>query len=98
MWPSWRRLKSSSAQNKYQFRIIKRAFGSKDASSTFYLLVMCVGENAGNTCEHLILPNSEIRRLIDRGVIRDVDPIPYLLIGKEAAASCSTEPKMFVGR
>lgn len=64
---------NASAQSKYQFRITKRAFGSKDAASTFYVLVMRVNENARNTCEHLVLPSSEIRRLVDRGVIRDGD-------------------------
>lgn len=60
-----------SAQGKYQFKITQRAFGSKDASSTFYVLVMRVIENSRNTCEHLIIPSSEMRRLVDRSVIRD---------------------------
>lgn len=60
-----------SAQGKYHFKITQRAFGSKDASTTFYVLVMRVIENSRNTCEHLIIPSSEIRRLVDRSVIRD---------------------------
>jgi hypothetical protein len=60
-----------SATNKYQFKVTKRAFGSKDASGTFYVLVMRVNENARNLCEHLVIPSSEIRRLVDKGVIRD---------------------------
>lgn len=62
---------NSSAQNKYQFKVTKRAFGSKDASGTFYVLVMRVNEDARNVCEHLVIPSSEIRRLVDKGVIRD---------------------------
>jgi hypothetical protein len=60
-----------SAQSKYVFKITKRAFGSKDASSTFYVLVMRINENARNLCEHLVIPSSEIRRLVDKAVIRD---------------------------
>lgn len=60
-----------SATGKYQFKITKRAFSSKDASSTFYVLVMRVIENSRNTCEHLIIPSNEIRRLVDKAVIRD---------------------------
>ena len=60
-----------SAQSKYQFKITKRAFGSKDASSTFYVLVMRVNEDTRNTCEYLVMPSSEIRRLVDKAVVRD---------------------------
>lgn len=60
-----------SAQSKHVFKITKRAFGSKDASSTFYVLVMRINENARNICEHLVIPSSEIRRLVDKAVIRD---------------------------
>ena len=62
-----------SVQSKYQFKITKRAFGSKDAASTFYVLVMRVNEDARNICEYLVLPSSEIRRLVDKSVIRDGD-------------------------
>lgn len=64
---------NTSAQNKYQFKVTKRAFSSKDASGTFYVLVMRVNENTRNICEHLVIPSSEIRRLVDKGVIRDGD-------------------------
>lgn len=60
-----------SLQNKYQFKITKRAFGSKDAASTFYVLVMRVNEDSRNICEYLVLPSSEIRRLVDKSVVRD---------------------------
>lgn len=64
---------NASAQNKFQFRITKRAFDSKDASSTFYVLVMRVTEDSRNACEYLVLPSSEIRRLVNRSVVRDGD-------------------------
>lgn len=62
-----------TAQSKYQFRVTKKAFGSKDASSTFYVLVMRVTEDSRNICEHLVLPSSWIRTMVDKGVIRDGD-------------------------
>ena len=62
-----------SLQSKYQFRVTKRAIGSKDAASTFYVLVMRVNEDTRNICEYLVLPSSEIRRLVDKAVIRDGD-------------------------
>ncbi len=64
-----------SAQNKFVFRVKKSVFGSKDASSTFYVLVMRINEDARNICEHLVIPSNEIRRLIDQGVIRDGESI-----------------------
>jgi len=60
-----------SPQDRYVFRITKRAFNSKDASSTFYVLVMRICEDSRNTCEHLVIPSHEIRRLVDKGVIKD---------------------------
>lgn len=60
-----------TAQGKYQFRLTRKAFGSKDASSTFYVLVMRVTEDGRNTCEHLVLPSSWIRTMVDKGVIRN---------------------------
>lgn len=62
---------ANASGSKYQFKITKRAFGSKDASSTFYVLVMRVNEDARNICEYLVLPSSEIRRLVDKSVVRD---------------------------
>lgn len=64
---------NASASNKFQFKITKRAFGSKDAAATFYVLVLRISENSRNTCEYLVLPSSEIRRLIDKGVVKDGD-------------------------
>ncbi len=63
----------TTSNNKFQFKITKRAFASKDASATFYALVLRVSENSRNICEHLILPSNEIRRLVDKGVVKDGD-------------------------
>jgi hypothetical protein len=62
-----------NSRSKYQFTLTKKAFGSKDASGTFYVLVMRVGEDSRNTCDFLVFPSSEIRRLVDIAVIRDGD-------------------------
>lgn len=64
---------NASASNKFQFKITRRAFGSKDASATFYVLVLRISESSRNTCEYLVLPSSEIRRLVDKGVIKEGD-------------------------
>ena len=68
-----------SAQNKYQFRVTKRAFGSKDASSTFYVLVMRTNEATRNICEYLVLPSSEIRRLVEKSVVRDGEALSIVI-------------------
>lgn len=60
-----------SAATKYQFRVTKKAFGAKDASATFYVLVMRVNEPTRNTCEYIVLPSSELRRLVEKSVVRD---------------------------
>jgi hypothetical protein len=60
-------------RSKYQFTLTKKAFGTKDASGTFYVLVMRVNEDSRNICDFLVLPSSEIRRLVDKAVIRDGD-------------------------
>jgi len=62
---------NATAGGKFQFKVTKRAFGSKDAAATFYVLVLRILEDSRNTCEYLILPSSEIRRLVDKGVVRD---------------------------
>ena len=66
---------NATAGNKFQFKITKRAFGSKDAAATFYVLVIRICENSRNTCEYLILPSNEIRRLVDKGVVKDGESI-----------------------
>lgn len=58
-----------SESNKYVFTLNQRAFDSKDSSSTFYILVMRTFTGSSYINNFLIFPNSEIRRLIDAGVI-----------------------------
>jgi hypothetical protein len=60
-----------SAASRYQFRVTKKSFGAKDASATFYVLVMRVNEPTRNTCEYIVLPSSELRRLVEKSVVRD---------------------------
>jgi hypothetical protein len=66
---------NATSDNKFQFKIRKRAFGSKDAAATFYVLVLRICENSRNTCEYIILPSSEIRRLVERSVVKDGESI-----------------------
>lgn len=58
-----------SESNKYIFTLNQRAYDSKDSSSTFYILVMRTFTGTSYTNSFLILPNSEVRRLIDSGII-----------------------------
>lgn len=64
-----------TTKDRFQFRITRRAFGSKDAAGTFYVLVLRLCESSRNTCEYLIFPSSEIRRLVDVGVLKGGDSI-----------------------
>lgn len=66
---------NATSGNKFQFKITKRAFDSKDAAATFYVLVLRICENSRNTCEYLILQSSEIRRLVVKGVVKDGEAI-----------------------
>ena len=54
-----------SANGKYAFTLQQSSFESADASSTFYILVM----RSRFSNDFLILPNSEIRRLIESGIL-----------------------------
>ncbi|MEG2922107.1 MAG: hypothetical protein RR856_13825, partial [Acinetobacter sp.] len=58
-----------SDSNKYVFTFNQRAYDSKDSSSTFYILVMRTFTGSSYMNNYLIFPNSEIRRLIDAGII-----------------------------
>lgn len=64
---------NNHSSNQFQFKITKQAFASKDASATFYVLVLRISENSRNTCDYLILPSNEIRRLVDKHVVKDGD-------------------------
>ena len=66
-----------SIQGKYRFTVTKKAFGSKDAATTFYILVMRSFITSRNVSDHLILPSSEVRKLVDRSVIKDGDSLTF---------------------
>lgn len=58
-----------SESNKYVFTFNQRSYDSKDSSLTFYILVMRTFTGSYYMNNYLIFPNSEIRRLIDAGII-----------------------------
>lgn len=58
-----------SDSNKYVFTFNQRSYDSKDSSSTYYILVMRTFTGISYMNNFLIFPNSEIRRLIDAGII-----------------------------
>ena len=58
-----------SDTNKYVFTVNQRAYDAKDSSSTFYILVMRTFTGMSYVNNYLILPNSDIRRFIDSGII-----------------------------
>ncbi|NHB59474.1 hypothetical protein G9F32_15880 [Acinetobacter sp. 194] len=66
-----------SESNKYVFTLNQKAYDSKDASSTFYILVMRTFTGSAYTNNFLIFPNSEIRRLIDAGVIAKGEKLSF---------------------
>lgn len=59
----------SESNNQYRFTINQRSYDSKDASSTFYIFVLrsCNGPSYVNN--YIILPNSDISRLLESGTI-----------------------------
>ncbi len=59
-----------STNGRYRFTITQKSFDAKDSSSTFYILVMRNFEGNRYVTDHLIIPNSEVRRLVERSVIR----------------------------
>jgi hypothetical protein len=66
-----------SVHGKYRFTITKKAFGSKDAATTFYILVMRSFITNRNVSDHLIFPSSEVRKLVDRSVISNGESLTF---------------------
>jgi hypothetical protein len=62
-----------SDSGKYNFTLQQRAFDAKNAYSTFYLLVMRTFESSRYVNNFLVLPNNEIRRLVESAVISKAD-------------------------
>jgi hypothetical protein len=70
-------VKTSNSTNagKFRFTVKQRAFSAKDSSTTFYILVLRSLINHKYGCDHLVIPSSEVRRLIDKGVIKNAESI-----------------------
>jgi len=70
-------VKTSNSTNagKFRFTIKQKSFNAKDAAITYYILVLRYFENQRYTCDHLVLPSSEIRRLVDKAVIKSSESI-----------------------
>ena len=66
---------NSTSAGKFRFTIKQKSFSAKDASSTYYILVLRYLENHKYICDHLVIPSSEIRRLIDKRVITNGESI-----------------------
>ena len=58
---------SSDAGGRFGFSIKQSSFKSNDNSSMFYVFVL----RTGLACEFIVLPSSDIRALVTRGVITD---------------------------
>ena len=59
----------SESNNQYKFTINQRSYDSKDASSTFYIFVLRSASGPSFVNNYIILPNSDISRLIESGII-----------------------------
>jgi len=70
-------VKTSNSTNagKFRFTIKKKSFSAKDSATTYYILVLRYLENHKYTCDHLVVPSNEIRRLIEKSVIRNAESI-----------------------
>lgn len=66
---------NATSAGKFRFTIKQKSFSAKDASSTYYILVLRYLENHKYVCDHLVIPSSEIRRLIDKRVITNGESI-----------------------
>lgn len=66
-----------SPTGKFRFHITQRAFEAKNAATTFYIFVMRTFGNSRYGCDHLILPSSEINRLLANSIIRDNKSITF---------------------
>jgi len=66
---------NATSAGKYRFTIKQKAFSAKDSATTYYILVLRCLENHKYTCDHLVIPSSEIRRLIEKAVIKNSESI-----------------------
>jgi Holliday junction resolvase-like predicted endonuclease len=66
---------NATSAGKFRFTIKQKSFNAKDSATTYYILVHRSLENHKYICDHLVIPSSEIRRLIDKAVIKNADSI-----------------------
>ncbi len=66
-----------SDSGKYSFTLNQRAYDAKDASTTFYILVLrgFTGHSYNNN--FLIFPNNEVRRLVESGIVQKGDKLSF---------------------
>lgn len=62
---------NSTSAGKFRFTVKQKSFSAKDVTNTYYILVLRYLENHKYICDHLVIPSSEIRRLIDKRVIKN---------------------------
>lgn len=70
---------NSTTAGKFKFTIRQKSFSAKDSATTYYILVLRCLENHKYTCDHLVIPSSEIRRLIEKAVIKNSDSISLIV-------------------
>ena len=69
-----------SVNGRYRYTIKLKAFGANDASAMFYILVLRIVDANRYVNEYLVIPSSEIRRLIDLGKIQGKDSIALTVV------------------
>jgi hypothetical protein len=82
-----------SDAGRYSFTLNQRSYDAKDSSSTFYILVLRNFNGHSYVNSFLVFPNSEVRRLVESGVVQRGEKLSfrvekdragkYLLNGRE---------------
>lgn len=68
---------NSSAAGKYSFTLQLKSFDAKDTYSTFYILVLRNFESGRYYNDYLVLPNHEVKRLVESSVIKKADKMSF---------------------
>lgn len=89
---------NGNENTNYAFNIFLAKFEEKDASSTFYIFVLRRMKMKSYINEFLVLPSSDIKRMIDNKIINRTKKLSlrikvegenkYILNGKEAVSRC----------
>ena len=74
---------NGTEQGAYGFTIKRSSFCAKDTFQTFYILVMRERDEHRYFNDYLILPSSQVRQLIEVGIIKDA-PSYYLRVQKDS--------------